>query len=55
MQGEELRALRALRKDNPHAAFMFVTERGTPFSVDGFNYLIKRRCPPHAGGAARSP
>jgi type 1 fimbriae regulatory protein FimB/type 1 fimbriae regulatory protein FimE len=42
LRGDELRALRTLRKANPHAAFMFVTERGTPFSVDGLNYLIKR-------------
>ncbi len=42
LAGDELRALRSLRKDNPHAAFMFVSERGTPFSVDGFNYLVKR-------------
>jgi integrase len=50
LNGDELRALRVLRKDNPHAAFMFVSERGTPFSVDGFNYLIKR-----AGGDAGIP
>jgi len=42
LQGDESRALRVLRKANPHAAFMFVSERGTPFSVDGFNYLVKR-------------
>jgi integrase len=39
--GDELRALTALRKANPDAQYVFQTERGTPFTPDGVNKLVK--------------
>jgi len=39
--GDELRMLTALRKANPNAQYVFQTERGTPFTADGINKLIK--------------
>ena len=39
--GDELRMLTALRKANPEAQYVFTTERGTPFTPDGINKLIK--------------
>jgi integrase len=37
-----LRALRQLRRDKPNAAYVFVTERGSPFTPDAINRLVKR-------------
>lgn len=42
LQGDELRALRALRRDHPHADFVFLSERKAPLSVDGAQKLIER-------------
>jgi type 1 fimbriae regulatory protein FimB/type 1 fimbriae regulatory protein FimE len=42
IQGDELRALRELRRENPHGEFIFVSERGGPFSADGFQRMIER-------------
>jgi integrase len=42
IQGDELRALRELRRSNPEGEYVFVSERGTPFSVDGFQRMIER-------------
>jgi site-specific recombinase XerD len=39
--GDELRMLTALRKANPDAQCVFMTERGTAFTADGVNKLIK--------------
>jgi site-specific recombinase XerD len=39
--GDELRMLTALRKANPDAMYVFQTERGTPFTPDGINKLVK--------------
>ena len=39
--GDELRALRALKRE-ADSPFVFVTERGAPFSVSGFAKLIER-------------
>src|SRR5216684_5366699 len=47
--GDELRALRALKRE-AKSPFMFVTERGTPFSVSGLAKLIER-----AGVEAKLP
>jgi integrase len=44
IRGDEMRALRKLQREAPKSAFVFVNERGTPFSPDGFNWLVK-----HAG------
>jgi len=39
LQGDEMRALRALKRESP---FVFVSERGTPFSKAGFAKMIAR-------------
>ena len=47
---DELRLLRALRREHPHADFVFLSERKAPLSVDGAQKLIKR-----LGVAAKLP
>jgi integrase len=42
IRGDEMRALRKLQREAPKSPFVFVNERGTPFSPDGFNWLVKR-------------
>jgi type 1 fimbriae regulatory protein FimB/type 1 fimbriae regulatory protein FimE len=42
LQGDELRLLRALRRDHPHADFVFLSERKAPLSIDGAQKLIER-------------
>lgn len=42
IRGDELRALRELRRQFPDSAFVFTTERGTPFTTAGINRQIKR-------------
>jgi integrase len=42
IRGDELRALRELRRQFPDSAFVFATERGGPFTPDAVNRLIKR-------------
>jgi integrase len=45
IQGDELRALRQLqREQDPPSAFVFVTERGAPFTTAGFARMIERVC-----------
>jgi len=41
MRGEELRMLTQLRKENPDRGYVFNTERGTPFTADAINRLVK--------------
>jgi integrase len=41
IRGDEIRALRKLRRENPDA-HVFVTERGGPMTTIGFHHLIKR-------------
>jgi type 1 fimbriae regulatory protein FimB/type 1 fimbriae regulatory protein FimE len=41
IRGDEIRALRRLRRENP-TAHVFVTERGGPFTTVGFHHLIRR-------------
>ena len=50
LQGDELRLLRALRREHPHADFVFLSERKAPLSVDGAQALIER-----LGVAAKLP
>ena len=50
LQGDELRFLRALRHEHPHADFVFLSERKAPLSVDGAQKLIER-----LGEAAKLP
>lgn len=42
LKGDELRALRQLRRDNKHARFVFLSERGQPFSEAGFQKMVVR-------------
>jgi integrase len=43
IRGDELRALRRLHKEqDSKSAFVFVSERGAPFTRDGFNWMVKR-------------
>src|SRR5215475_165634 len=50
MRGDEMRALRKLRRDYPRDAHVFVSERGGPISPIGFHRLIQR-----LGEAAKMP
>ena len=42
IRGDELRALRKLQREAPKSPFIFVSERGGPFTTDSFNWVIKR-------------
>jgi integrase len=42
IRGDEIRALRKLQREAAMSSFVFVNERGTLFSPDGFNWLVKR-------------
>src|SRR6516164_9477185 len=50
IRGDEMRALRKLRRDYPREAYVFVSERGGPISPIGFHRLIRR-----VGEAAKMP
>jgi type 1 fimbriae regulatory protein FimB/type 1 fimbriae regulatory protein FimE len=41
IHGDELRMLTALRKEYPDSRYVFTTERGTPFTTDAINRLVK--------------
>ncbi len=41
IRGDELRMLTALRKEYPDSAYVFTTERGTPFTEDAINRHLK--------------
>jgi site-specific recombinase XerD len=40
--GDEMRALRRLRREHPHSQWVFVSERGDPFTTDGFAAMVRR-------------
>jgi site-specific recombinase XerD len=42
IRGDELRALRRLQRESPASPFVFVSERGSPFSTAGFARMIER-------------
>jgi integrase len=42
ISGRELRALRRLKREAQASLFVFVSERGSPFSVAGFQKLVAR-------------
>jgi integrase len=42
LQGDEMRALRKLRRESPHSDFVFLSERGAPFSEAGFAKMVGR-------------
>jgi type 1 fimbriae regulatory protein FimB/type 1 fimbriae regulatory protein FimE len=50
IRGDEMRALRKLRRDYPRDAHVFVSERGGPISPIGFHRLVQR-----LGKAAKMP
>jgi integrase len=50
IRGDEIRALRRLRRENPMEAHVFVSERGGPMSTLGFHHLMAR-----LGKAAKMP
>jgi type 1 fimbriae regulatory protein FimB/type 1 fimbriae regulatory protein FimE len=50
LSGDEMRALRRLRREGAPSPFVFVSERGAPFSTAGFARMIER-----AGVAAKLP
>jgi hypothetical protein len=50
IRGDEMRALRKLRRDYPRDAHVFISERGGPMSPIGFHRLIQR-----LGEAAKMP
>jgi integrase len=42
LTGVELRALRRLQREAPQSEFVFLSERGAPFSTAGFAKLVER-------------
>jgi integrase len=50
IRGDEIRALRRLRRENPTEAHVFVTERGGQMTTIGFHHLVAR-----LGKAAKMP
>src|SRR5260221_14005536 len=42
LQGDEVRALRRLQRESKPSPFVFVSERGTPFTTAGFARMIER-------------
>jgi integrase len=50
VRGDEMRALRKLRREYPRDAYVFISERGGPISPIGFHRLIQR-----VGEAAKMP
>jgi integrase len=41
LQGDELRALRRLQRESKPSPFVFVSERGTPFTIAGFARMME--------------
>jgi type 1 fimbriae regulatory protein FimB/type 1 fimbriae regulatory protein FimE len=42
LAGIELRALRKLQRESPKSPFVFVSERGSPFTTAGFRKMVAR-------------
>jgi integrase len=42
LSGRELRALRRLKRESDASPFVFVSQRGSPFSVAGFQKMVAR-------------
>src|SRR5215470_15254806 len=42
LSGQELRALRRLLRESPASPFVFVSERGAPFTTAGFARMVER-------------
>jgi hypothetical protein len=50
--GDELRALRRLQRESPPSPFVFVSDRGSPFTTAGFARARGRRRGPRTEGAS---
>ncbi|WNC69952.1 tyrosine-type recombinase/integrase [Thalassotalea nanhaiensis] len=42
LQGDEMRALKRLKRESTQSPFMFISERGAPVSTDGFRKAMNR-------------
>jgi integrase len=42
LAGTEIRALRRLKRESPESPFVFVSERGSPFTTAGFRKMVAR-------------
>jgi site-specific recombinase XerD len=42
LRGDELRALRRLQRESEASPFVFVSERGSPFTTAGFARMVER-------------
>jgi type 1 fimbriae regulatory protein FimB/type 1 fimbriae regulatory protein FimE len=42
LRGDEMRVLRRLQRESPASAFVFVSERASPFSPAGFAKMVER-------------
>ena len=42
LPGDEMRALRRLQREGPPSPFLFVSERGSPFTTAGFARMLER-------------
>lgn len=42
LRGDELRSLRKLQRETRKSPFVFLSERGGPFTTDSFNWMVKR-------------
>lgn len=47
IQGDELRALRALKRESNNSSFVFITERQAPYTTDGFRKKLSRMIAKH--------
>jgi integrase len=45
--GDEMRALRRLKRESPASPFIFVSERGSPFTTAGFGAGLELKAHPH--------
>jgi integrase len=52
LRGNELRALRQLQRESAGRPFLFVSERGAPFTTAGFVKMVQRAGESGAGKAA---
>jgi len=42
LAGTEIRSLRRLKRESPDSSFVFVSERGAPFTTAGFRKMVAR-------------
>ena len=55
LRGDELRALRRLQRESETSPFVFVSERGSPFTTAGFARMMERFRPRTEGASAHAP